>query len=156
VIVVTAYPNPPDVHPFEVICKPFDLDDLVARVQRRLDGPRTSTPRKPSVGRSSSDQGDGVHDDCPHPIEAVIYVNSDSPASVLAIARVKSALSRFNSSRVVLTLCDLTKSPERGRASQDGHSQVSSPGMRGPRTLILGHLTNPQLLLELLEGCEEP
>ena len=42
-LVVTAHPNPPDVEGYEVICKPFDLDDLVTRVKRRLEQ-RAETP----------------------------------------------------------------------------------------------------------------
>ncbi len=154
-IVVTAHPNPSDVDPFEVVCKPFDLDDLVARVRRRLEGPRSSPPRQPRPARNSGGNGHGDHDDCPHPIEAIIYVSGDSPASAMSIARVKTVLSRFNSSRVTLTLRDVTKPATTAEGSTDGDGRVHAPGVRGPRTLILGHLNNPQLLLELLEGCEE-
>jgi two-component system response regulator FlrC len=151
-IVVTAHPNPPDVQQFEVICKPFDLDDLVARVRRRLGAPRVSARLGRTARRSASGPGDGTHDDCPHPIEAIIYVSGDSPGAAPAIARVRAALERFSSSRVTLTVRDLSKA---GRQVEHGPGGTKTE-THGPRTFILGHITNPQLLLELLEGCDEP
>jgi DNA-binding NtrC family response regulator len=38
-LVVTAHPDPAEVSEFEILEKPFDLDDLVTLVRRRL-GPR--------------------------------------------------------------------------------------------------------------------
>jgi DNA-binding NtrC family response regulator len=38
-LVVTAHPDPAEASEFEILEKPFDLDDLVTLVRRRL-GPR--------------------------------------------------------------------------------------------------------------------
>lgn len=157
-LVVTAHPEPSDVQGFEVIAKPFDLDELVERVRRRLTGDRP-TPRKNDsaqkpVSRRPGDPGDPQHD-CPDPIELILYVSPHSPRSATAIANVKAVLSRFHSSRVSLTICDLSKDPNGGTADGVAFTPTLVKRSPGPRTFILGHLTNPQLLLELLEGCDE-
>ena len=49
-LVVTAHPSPADLSGFEIVQKPFDLDELVQRVRRRLEGPRGAWQRL--AGRS--------------------------------------------------------------------------------------------------------
>ena len=87
VLVVTAHPNPADVDGYEVICKPFDLDHLVSRVN--------------------------------------------------------------------LTIYDLSQNPEAGKADAVTFTPTLVKRSPGPRTFILGHITNPDLLVELLQACGE-
>ena len=157
VLVVTAHPNPPDVDGYEVICKPFDLDDLVARVKLRLDGGTrrrpAATPAKGASGSRRPNDNDG--DDCPDPVELILYVSAYSPKSAAAIKNIKRVLSRYQSSRVNLTIYDLSQHPEAG--NQDGVAFTPTLVKRspGPRTFILGHISNPDLLVELLQACGE-
>jgi CheY-like chemotaxis protein len=154
-LVVTAHPSPVDTEGFEVICKPFDLDELVERVRRRLTGERP--PRQKSNGNKTAPRdGDDGRPDCPDPIELILYVSSHSPRSAEAIANIETVLSRFHSSRVSLTICDLSRTPDGGNADGIAFTPALVKRAPGPRTFILGHLTNPALLLELLEGCGKP
>jgi CheY-like chemotaxis protein len=157
VLVVTAHPSPPDVHDYEVITKPFDLEDLVMKVRRHLDLEGTKRPRMPlSVPLPAARPGDQNDGDCPDPIELVLYVSAQSPRSAAAITNIKRVLTRYPSSRVKLTICDLSEEPHKGEADAVAFTPTlvkRSPG--GARTFILGHITNPELLVELLEGCEE-
>ena len=156
VLVVTAHPNPSDVLDYEIVQKPFDLDDLVTRVRRRLNTEGSKRPRLPLSTPLSSkrpgDQGDG---DCPDPIELVLYVSAHSPRSAAAIENIKQVLARFSSAKVRLTICDLASDPHKGEADSVAFTPTLVKRSPGPRTYILGHLANPELLVELLDGCEE-
>jgi CheY-like chemotaxis protein len=170
-LVVTAHPSPPDVAGFDVFQKPFDLDHLITHVRQRLDdgGPvraRRQTTARPAGSRSGGGSGDGngngngngdgntQDDGCPEPIELILYVSADSPRSAHAIADIKRVLSRYRSDKVTLTICDLAANPAMG----EGDSIAFTPSLvrrsSGPRTYILGHITNPKVLIELLEGCD--
>lgn len=160
-LVITAHPNPRDVDGLEVISKPFDLDELVDRVKRRLEG--AAPPRKPARrgaataarSRGGRNQGGQGEDDCPDPIELILYVSTHSPHSASAIENVKRVLDKFKSTQVRLTIHDLAKDPARGERDAVTFTPTLVKRSPGPRTFILGHITNPDLLLELLEGCQE-
>jgi hypothetical protein len=66
----------------------------------------------------------------------------------------RRVLERFNSHKVTVTVCPLPESTSCAVAD-------SSPGATAPvrqqvsaRTLILGHITHPEILLELLSDCD--
>jgi CheY-like chemotaxis protein len=159
-LVVTAHPNPRDAEGFELIRKPFDLDQLVQRVRWRLENGGSPPLKRPGRARAQSAAGshndnDGQHD-CPDPIELILYVSAHSPHSASAIENIRAAISRYDSSRVRLTILDLAKDPEMGSADAVAFTPTLVKRSPGPRTFILGHLANPALLLELLESCEDP
>lgn len=155
VMIVTAHPNPAGATGYEIVQKPFDLDDLVNRVKRRMEG---NGPRRKTPGGSRPSQADGrggnEDGECPEPVELILYVSSRSVRSAAAVKNIEKALSRFRSSRVRLTVCDLSVNP--GKAEED--SVAFTPTLvrksPGPRTYILGHISNPDLVLELLADCE--
>lgn len=165
-LVVTAYPNPPDVKGFEIIQKPFDLDDLVRHVQRHLAGggpvrPRAGSRRADGSGRGTSGEGpsgngDNNDDnpDCPDPIELILYVSAHSPRSAAAVENIRRALKGYKSRRVTLTVYDLSQEPNKGAG--DGVAFTPTPVKKSPspRTFILGHISSQQLLLDLLDGCD--
>ena len=162
-LVVTAHPNPSDVGGFDVFQKPFDLDDLVAHVRQRLDDGAPSRPRNDRNGRppSARPRGDSgnpnnnSHDQgCPEPIELILYVSADSARSANAITNIKRVLSRYRSDKVTLTICDLARNPSMGDADSIAFTPTLVKRSPGPRTYILGHITNPDVLIELLEGCD--
>jgi DNA-binding response OmpR family regulator len=156
VLVVTAHPDPRGVDGFEIIRKPFDLDQLVDRVKQRLEGgaPR---PRAPRRGRAASRPYRlGNHDGSGNgrePIDLVLYISTYSPRSFTAIENLRRALARYQPSRVRLTICDLASDPSSGVADAVTFTPTLVKRSPGPRTFILGHLSNPDLLLELLDGC---
>jgi CheY-like chemotaxis protein len=161
-LVVTAHPNPPDLGGFDVFQKPFDLDDLVAHVRQRLDDSGSSRPRTDRTGRSSPrPRGDGGNPNnnhpnqgCPEPIELILYVSADSARSANAITNIKRVLSRYRSDKVTLTICDLARNPGMGDADSIAFTPTLVKRSPGPRTYILGHITNPDVLIELLDGCD--
>ena len=156
-LIVTAHPSTPDLNGFEIFHKPFDLDDLVAHIRQRLDGGDSKRP----IGRNrlvtpsqSKGHEHGNHDDCPDPIELILYLSADSPGSANAIDNIKRVLSRYGSDKVKLTICGLARDPTEGDADSVAFTPTLVKRSPGPRTYILGHIHNPEVLIELLEGCD--
>lgn len=152
-MVVTAHPSPADVGGFEIIQKPFDLDQLVERVRRRLESGNSGRPRQGAgPGFSVGKAGNG-RDGKGKPIELILYVSAHSARSATAIKNIKRALDGCKG-RVTLTICDLSKDPAGGEKDSVAFTPTLVKRSPGPRTFILGHITSPELLLELLDGCE--
>lgn len=153
-LVVTAHPNPPGVQGLDVLRKPIDLDDLVDCVRRRLVG-SGARGVSGSVRRSSSGRpGDDGRGDCPGAVELILYVSAESPRTANAIRNIQSVLSRYRSDKITLTICDLAKNPDMGVEDNVAFTPTLVKRSPGPRTFILGHISNPDVLLELLDGCE--
>lgn len=156
VLVVTAHPDAAEVGGFDVITKPFDLDDLVSQVRQRLSGGTSRRPKLPMtaplLSGSDGKNGDGEGRE---PIDLVLYVSAHSLRSAHAITNIKSVLARFESSRVKLTICDLSQDPHLGIADAVAFTPTLVKRSPGPRTFILGHIANPEILVEILEACGE-
>jgi len=91
------------------------------------------------------------------PIELVLYISSISPHSTAALRNVRRALAQYAGSSVKLTVHDLSKDPQ--RAESDGvhfTPALVTKASGGPRTWIVGHLGNPQVLQALLDATLEP
>jgi CheY-like chemotaxis protein len=153
-LIVTAHPQVAGGDSYEVIQKPLDLDELVDRIRRRLEAAGTSGRQRRAAKSGSGDGMNGGGFDCPGPIELILYVSSPSPGSKVAVREMEKLLERFSSSRVKLTLCNLSERPIGALdATAASPATVTRPNP-GPRTFILGHITNPELLLELLADCD--
>ena len=157
VMIVTAHPHVAGASSaYEIIHKPFDLDELIERVRYRVEGEGPRRRRNPAIRGAHGLPGDGNGDgpECPDPVELILYVSSQSPRSFAAVRNIKKVLKRFKSSRVKLTVCDLAMDPARGIEDSVAFTPTLVRKTPGPRTFILGHVTNPELLLELLADCE--
>ncbi len=153
VLIVTAHPSVEGKTPYEVIQKPFDLDDLIERVRQRMEGSGGAKRRRPSPGPQNIGDGMGGAPECPEPVELILYVSSRSPRSFAAVKNIKKVLSRLDASRVKLTVCDLSENPDAGNEDSVAFTPTLVRRTPGPRTFILGHITNPEVLLELLADC---
>jgi DNA-binding response OmpR family regulator len=157
VLIVTAHPDVTAHTPYEIIQKPFDLDELIERVRRQTEGAGSSGPKRRRFSMPVESNGfRGGTPDCPEPVELILYVSSASPRSFAAVRNIKKVLERFHSSKVKLTVCDLSIDPNGGIADSVAFTPTLVRRSPGPRTFILGHITNPELVLELLADCGEP
>lgn len=154
VLIVTAHPNVDAETHYEIIHKPFDLDELVERVRRRMDSTAGSRRKRPGAANRTGSGTNGDQPECPEPVELILYVSSQSPRSHAAVRNIKQVLERFHSSRVKLTVCDLAANPNAGIEDSVAFTPTLVRKTPGPRTFILGHITNPELLLELLADCD--
>ncbi len=159
VIIVTAHPHVSGGAGYEIVHKPFDLDDLVQRVRMRLESGKPPRRRPyqstadPDGGSSNGGNGDNGAE-CPDPVELILYVSARSPRSAAAIRNIERMLSRFDASRVKLTICDLSTDPGAGIEDSVAFTPTLVRRAPGPRTFILGHITSPELLLEILGDCD--
>jgi circadian clock protein KaiB len=151
---VTAHPQVEGGQSYEIIQKPFDLDDLIERVRRRMEGNGATRKRRPSAVPQRGHGGMDGTPDCPDPVELILYVSSQSPRSFAAVRNIRKVLERFQASRVKLTVCDLSQNPDAGIEDSVAFTPTLVRRTPGPRTFILGHITNPELLLELLADCD--
>ena len=89
-------------------------------------------------------------------VELVLYVSAASPHSSSALRNLRRAIANFANCRVQLTVHDLSKEPQ--RAERDGvhFTPALVTAGPGPRTWIVGHLGNPQVLQTLLESALDP
>ena len=131
-----------------------DLDDLVERLRYRAEdvGPRRD--RGPEIASSPRQDGDDGAAGCPEPVELILYVSSQSARSFAAVRNIRNVLKRFKASRVKLTVCDLSQDPAAGIEDAVAFTPTLVRRTPGPRTFILGHVTNPELVMELLADCE--
>lgn len=155
VMIVTAHPHVEGAGGYEVIHKPFDFDELIERVRYRVEGEGPRRQRTANIrgnGRADADGNGGGA--CPEPVELILYVSSQSARSFAAVRNIRNVLKRFKSSRVKLTVYDLARDPGRGIEDSVAFTPTLVRKTPGPRTFILGHVTNPELVLELLADCE--
>ena len=152
VLIVTAHPHVEGASAYEIIPKPFDLDELVERVRYRVEGegPRRRRTAPVSPGQPNGN-GPGP---CPDPVDLILYVSSRSARSCAAVRKIRKAIKRLKSSRVRLTVCDVARDPSRGPEDAIAFTPTLVRTTPGPRTFILGHVTNRDLLMELLADCE--
>jgi CheY-like chemotaxis protein len=150
--IVTAHFDQPFGDDFMVIPKPLDLDGLVALVRRAVEQTAVARRRRPAVrpvaqadDRASGDRAEGGP-----PIELVLYTSSHSPHAATVLRNVQAVLHGFTEAKVHLTVHDLSKTPEVAQADQVPFTPtILSPGP-GPRTWIIGHLDNPDILRTVL------
>jgi DNA-binding response OmpR family regulator len=154
VLVVSAHPNPP-VDGFEVLPKPFDLDELIEKVRTRLETSSRRSKLPLPAGAGAGAEGNGEASRPRTPVELVLYVSAHSPRSAHALENIRKVVARFAPDRVRLTICDLSADPSKGIADAVAFTPTLVKRSPGPRTFILGHLSDPDVLTELLEGCGE-
>jgi hypothetical protein len=106
------------------------------------------------VPGDSEDAVRSGHSNCPQPVELILYVSSESPRSFAAVPSIKKVLARLDASHGRLTVCDVAKEHQSKVPDAVGFPPALVRKGPGPRTFILGHITNPELLLELLADCD--
>jgi CheY-like chemotaxis protein len=134
VVVVTAHPDPQGVEELEIIRKPLDLPAFLHQMRTIRDG---------AVAARGADADAAV--------ELVLYVSAQSLASVRALDILKRAV-RDASPGVRLTVCDLASHPEAADADNVVFTPTLVKRQPPPRTWILGDLTRPDTVAELLQS----
>ena len=145
----------PGIEPWVDPCVPIDIDELAERIEDSLGAASSKGRRPPSSAKPEVAEDGHEAKPCPEPVELILYVSAHSTHSAAAVRTVKQVLTRFQRSRVRLTVRDLTDDPTLGAADNVAFTPTLVRRSPSPRTFILGHLSNPAVLIDLLADCEE-
>jgi DNA-binding response OmpR family regulator len=144
-VVVTAHPQPEGVGGTDVIPKPLELPRFLRQVRHILNPmagqPTEGTPVPVAAAAA------------PPPVELVLYVTADSPASQRARRHLESALVPFDPAQVRLEVCDVGEDPARGEADRVVFTPTLVARSGGLSTWVLGDLADRTMLLDLLHVC---
>ena len=144
--VVTAHPAPEGVGPAGVIRKPLDLPEFLKQVRHILVS-MTGEPTDAAPSARDTERPAAAE------VELVLYVSSDSPASLRARRHLESALSRFDPGRVRLEICDVAQDPARGEADHVVFTPTLVTRCGGVASWVLGDLGDGAMLMDLLHVC---
>jgi len=84
----------------------------------------------------------------------VLFISSASVHSAAALRNIRQVLAAFDG-QVKLTVHDLSKDPECGEADGVHFTPALLSRGSGPRTWIVGHLQNPQVIQAILDVASE-
>jgi hypothetical protein len=124
-----------------------DIDAVIEAGERRR-------PSDQIVRRRATANRSNTRDD-ERPIELVLYVSAISPHSKSALRNIRRAIAQYSHVPFTLTVHDLSKDPQRATTDRVVFTPTLVTGGQGPRTWILGHLENPQVLHEFLQSALE-
>ena len=145
-LIMTAHPDVRGVPNVEVITKPLDLDDFLAQVRRLV---ATRRPQGPETSPTISQQRP-VPDE---PVELVLYVNSESAASLEAATNLENLAAQFDPLALKLTVHDLAREPLAPDEDAIGFTPTLVKRSPEPRMWVIGNLRDPDILEELLRVC---
>ena len=83
-------------------------------------------------------------------IELILYISAASPSSVRAVANLQRLLRRYRSGQVSVSVRNLTEDPSCGDVDQIAFTPTLYKREPAPPMWILGDLSRPEPLLELL------
>ena len=83
----------------------------------------------------------------------ILYVSADRRGRRTRSSNINNVLSRYRSGKVSLTICDLARDPSVGDQDSIAFTPTLVKRSPGPRTFILGHITNPEVLMSCSKGA---
>jgi len=84
-------------------------------------------------------------------LELILYVSGSSASSVRAVGNLRRLLRNYQDGQISLSIHDLAVDPAAGERDQIAFTPTLCKEAPGPPMRILGDLSNPQPLVELLE-----
>ena len=88
----------------------------------------------------------------PHRVELVLYISSESQASIQAKRNLERLLQHFDASQVKFTLCDLGRDPLAGEADRIAFTPTLVKRYPEPKMWVLGNLREAEILADLLRA----
>lgn len=139
----------------KVMHKPLDMQDVVTQVHRIIGpsegpGPVTSVARDRRGRTAAAREARARHG---AKIEITIYLTLPWPSSLRARANLTHVLERVPKGDVRLNMCDLAREPARAEKDNVLFSPTLVKVWPAPKMWILGDLSEPGVLTDLLELC---
>jgi two-component system response regulator GlrR len=141
-LIVTAHPDVRELADVEVISKPIDLDRFLEQVRRILSAPEGQQVTKGSVHRPAGPEQRRA--------DLVLYVSAESAASLQARRNLERLLSRFDTSQITMTICDLGREPNAGEADRIAFTPTLVRRYPEPRMWVLGNLRDTDVVADML------
>ena len=87
----------------------------------------------------------------PARLELILYVSGSSASSIRAVGNLRRLLRNYQDGQISLAVHDLAVDPAAGERDRIAFTPTLCKEAPGPPLRILGDLSNPQPLVELLE-----
>ena len=154
-LLFTGKPSVEDVEDVKVLKKPLDMQDVVRQVHSIIGPPEGPGP--PAAGgsdrRRKTAEARAARARHGAKIELALYVTLPWPSSLRARANLRRVLAGVREGDVLLTTCDLAKEPERAESDNVLFSPTLVKVWPEPKMWILGDLSEPEVLTDLLTLC---
>jgi circadian clock protein KaiB len=154
-LLFTGKPSLESTAEVKVLRKPIDLQDLVRQVHAIVGppqgpGPPESSPPSPAIPEPGPAEGASS----PSPkVELALYITLPWPSSLRAQANLSRVLAAVAPTDVRLSVCDLAREPERAERDNVLFSPTLVKVWPAPKMWILGDLSEPAVLSDLLAVC---
>jgi DNA-binding response OmpR family regulator len=136
-LLITGKPDPHEAGEFDIIKKPLDLHRFLSEVRALLgDLPEAPAPTSKAAAATR--------------VHLVLYVTPPWASSQKALRNVRRILEDYDPAQVELEICDLSKDPLRGEADRIVFSPTLVKQTPEPRAWVMGDLSEPQLVMDLL------
>lgn len=138
-----------------VLRKPLDLQDLVRQVNSIVgppQGPGPPASRAADRRRKAAEAVDAARSHVAK-VELALYITLPWPSSLRAQANLSRVLRGVREGEVRLSICDLAREPERAERDKVLFSPTLVKVWPAPKMWILGDLSEPDVLTDLLALC---
>jgi circadian clock protein KaiB len=154
-LLFTGKPDVDGAEGVKVLRKPLDMQDVVRQVHSIIGPPEGPGPpaHKGQDRRRKSAEAREARARHGAKIELALYVTMPWPSSLRARANLKRVLGGVREGDVRLLVCDLAQEPERAERDNVLFSPTLVKVWPAPKMWILGDLSEPDVLTDLLALC---
>jgi len=152
-ILFTGKPAVEGADDVTVLRKPIEFQDLVRQVNSIVGSPEGPGPPAPSDRRRKGAEAAAARARHGAKIDLALYVTLPWPSSIRAQSNLSRILSGVPKGDVYLRVCDLAREPERAESDNVLFSPTLVKVWPEPKMWILGDLSEPDVLTDLLSMC---
>ena len=154
-LLFTGKPSIESTEDVKVLRKPLDMQDLVRQVHSILGSPEGPGPPPSAAADRRRQTEEALEARARHgaKIELALYVTLPWPSSLRAKANLTRVLASVTAGEVRLITFDLAQQPERAERDNVLFSPTLVKTWPAPKMWILGDLSEPEVLTDLLAMC---